>query len=138
LVDLRRLMWSEYLGFAGSLVLFGSLFMTWWSTSCSSLNPAAPRGCNTNSKLNGMVGDFNAFDTYNILAYVLVLACIAPFVLGWIIARGHKLTWRPGEITMIVGMLAAALILMNGIILGKPGNNGGGGGLSFGPGYWIG
>jgi hypothetical protein len=134
-VDLRRLMWSEYLGFAGAAVLFLSLFLTWWSTSCTSVHPMAPAGCNANSKLNGMVGDFTAFDTYSILAYVLVLACIAPFVLAWIIARGHKLTWRPGEITMIVGMVAGALILMNGIILGRPGSAID---LSFGPGYWIG
>ena len=36
---------------------------------------------------------------------------------------------------MIVGMLAAALILMNGIILGRPGSTVD---LSFGGGYWIG
>ena len=42
-------------------------------------------------------------------------------MLAYIIARGHKLAWRPGEITMIVGMIAFALILLNGIILGRPG-----------------
>jgi hypothetical protein len=36
--------------------------------------------------------------------------------------RGHKLTWRPGEITMIVGMTAFALIILNGVILGRPGD----------------
>ena len=34
--------------------------------------------------------------------------------------RRHDLTWRPGEVTMIVGMTAFVLILCNGVILGKP------------------
>ena len=34
--------------------------------------------------------------------------------------RGHDLTWKPGEVTMIVGMVSFVLILCNGIILGKP------------------
>ena len=38
-------------------------------------------------------------------------------------ARGHKLTWKPGEVTMIVGITAFVLILCNGIILGKPGDS---------------
>jgi hypothetical protein len=45
-------------------------------------------------------------------------------VLAYILARGHKLTWAPGEVTMIVGMVAGALILLNGIILGRPGGSG--------------
>jgi hypothetical protein len=52
-----------------------------------------------------------------------VAACVAPFILAYIIARGHELTWRPGEITMIVGITAFALILVNGIILGRPGGD---------------
>jgi len=48
---------------------------------------------------------------------------IAPFVLAWIVARGHKLTWKPGEVTMIVGITAFILVICNGIILGKPDPN---------------
>ena len=50
-------------------------------------------------------------------------ACSAPFILAWIVARGHKLTWKPGEVTMIVGITAFVLILCNGIILGRPGDS---------------
>jgi hypothetical protein len=134
-LDLSRLKWSEYLGFAGAAVLVGSLFLKWWSTSCDHLNPTSPAGCNANSKINGHVGSFNAFDTYKSLQWWLIAACIAPFVLSYILARGHELTWRPGEVTMIVGMTAGALILLNGIILGKPS---GGVDISFEPGYFIG
>ena len=62
-----------------------------------------------------------AFETFAILDWLLLAACLAPFILAWIVARGHKLTWKPGEVTMIVGITAFVLILCNGIILGRPG-----------------
>jgi hypothetical protein len=73
--------------------------------------------------LHGKVGSFTAWQTFAKLDVLLALACIAPFILAWIVVRGHDLTWRPGEVTMIVGMTAAVLILLNGIILGKPGTD---------------
>ena len=128
LFNFKALHWSEGVGFAGSAVLFGSLFMPWFSTSCNHIAPLSPPGCNPNSVLTGhkgqtgSYGDFSAFQTFKLLDIVLVLACIAPFVLAYIIVRSHELTWRPGEVTMIVGMLAVTLILLNGVILGKPGS----------------
>jgi hypothetical protein len=123
-----NLHWSEGVGFAGSAVLLGSLFLPWFSTSCDHINPLSPAGCNPNSVLTGRkgltgsYGDFSAFQTFKLLDVLLVLACIAPFVLAYIIVRSHELTWRPGEVTMIVGMVAVVLILLNGVILGKPGS----------------
>jgi hypothetical protein len=111
-MDLGRLQRGEYIGFVGVAVLLVSLFLTWFET-----NPD-----NANAQINGRTGEFNAFDTYGSLDWLLVAACLAPFVLAWIVVRGHKLTWRPGEITMIVGMTAFALIILNGVILGRPGD----------------
>jgi hypothetical protein len=102
---------GEYYGFAGSAVLFLSLFLPWYGTSS-----------NPNANINGARGTFDAFATFKLLDILLVGACLAPFILAWIIARGHALTWRPGEVTMIVGMTAFVLIILNGIILGKPGD----------------
>jgi Flp pilus assembly protein protease CpaA len=70
-----------------------------------------------------MMGSFTAWETYTIMRWFLLAGCIAPFVLAYIIARGHELSWRPGEVTMIVGMVMFALIVLNGIILGRPGSN---------------
>jgi hypothetical protein len=117
--DLSRLNPGEFIGFAGAGVLFGSLFLPWFKTSCDAHHQ--PSGCNFNSVLHGTRGSFSAWETFARLDVLLTLACIAPFILAWIVVRGHALTWRPGEVTMIVGMTAVALILLNGIILGKPG-----------------
>jgi hypothetical protein len=119
--ELTRIGIGELVGFVGAVVLFGSLFLPWFSTDCSS--PGHPPGCNPNSTLHGHVGSFDAWQTFAKLDVLLALACIAPFVLAWIVVRGHALTWRPGEVTMIVGMVAAVLILLNGVILGKPGSD---------------
>ena len=111
-MDFGRLQRGEFIGFAGVGVLLVSLFLPWFET-----NPD-----NANAQINGERGEFNAFETYGILDWLLVAACLAPFILAWIVVRGHKLTWRPGEITMIVGMTAFALIILNGVILGRPGD----------------
>lgn len=92
-------------------VLLGSLFLPWFGT-----------GDNPNSAIEGQRGDFTAWEIFTTLDWLLVAACTAPFILAWIIARGHKLTWSPGEVTMIVGITAFALILINGVVLGKPGD----------------
>jgi hypothetical protein len=102
---------GEYYGFIASAVLLGSLFLPWYGTSS-----------NPNAEINGHRGTFDAFQTFKLLDILLVAACTAPFILAWIIARGHALEWRPGEVTMIVGMTATMLIVLNGIILGKPGD----------------
>jgi len=111
-MDFGRLQRGEFIGFAGVAVLLVSLFMPWFET-----NPD-----NANANINGAAGTFNAFETYGSLDWLLVAACAAPFILAWIVVRGHKLTWRPGEITMIVGMTAFVLIILNGVILGRPGD----------------
>ena len=68
------------------------------------------------------VGEFECtgFDTFPILRWLLIAAATAPLVLAWIVVRGHKLSWAPGELTMVVGFTAFVLILYNGFI-DKPG-----------------
>jgi hypothetical protein len=124
--DIRRVQRSEIIGFIGAAILFISLFLNWFATSCD--QAGKPTGCNPNSQMVGASptrtrGSFDAFQTFGILDWLLVAACAAPFILAYIIARGHDLTWRPGEVTMIVGITAFSLILVNGVILGRPGGD---------------
>ncbi len=80
---------------------------------------------NPNSRLAGASGGdgVSAWQVFNTLDWLLVAACAAPFILAWIVARGHPLTWKPGEVTMVVGIVAFVLILCNGIVLGRPGED---------------
>ena len=112
---------------AAGLVLLLSLWLPWFTTSED--NPI--------SRLGGASGGdgANAWQVFSTLDILLVLACTAPFILSWIIARGHKLTWKPGEVTMIVGIIAFVLILCNGIILGRPGDSVD---IGLGIGYFVG
>jgi hypothetical protein len=135
--DIRRIQRSEIIGFIGAAILFLSLFLSWFATSCD--QHGMPKGCNPNSALHGDRGSFTAFQTYKILDILLIGACAAPFILAYIIARGHDLTWRPGEVTMIVGITAFALILVNGIILGRPGGDDPQNvDIAISVGYWVG
>ena len=114
-LDTSRLTPAEYLGMASGVILFVSLWLPWYTTSDT----------NPNSVLAGKSGGdgVNAWQVFSSLDLLLVLASTAPFILSWILARGHRLTWKPGEVTMIVGITAVALILCNGIILGRPGDS---------------
>jgi len=113
--DFSRLSPGEFLGMGAALLLLLSLWLPWFTTSED----------NPNSRLAGASGgeSVNAWQVFTTLDILLLLACAAPFILSWIIARGHKLTWKPGEVTMVVGITYFVLILCNGIILGRPGDN---------------
>jgi hypothetical protein len=114
-LDFTKVSPGELMGMGAALVLLGSLWLPWFSTSSE----------NPNSMLPGASGgeSASAWDVFSTLDWLLVAACAAPFILTWIIARGHKLTWKPGEVTMIVGIVAFMLILCNGVILGRPGDS---------------
>ena len=98
-------------------VIFGiSLFLPWFETDKE----------NPNSIITSATPDIgpghsaSAWDVYPWVKWAFLAAVIAPFILAWIVARGHKLSWKPGEVTMIVGITAFILVLCNGVILGKP------------------
>ena len=115
-LDWSRVSPGELLGMAAALVLLLSLWLPWFTTSTENPNSRLPGGA-----ANG--DSANAWQIFSTLDWLLVAACAAPFILTWIVARGHALTWKPGEVTMIVGIVAFVLILCNGIILGRPGDS---------------
>jgi hypothetical protein len=115
-LDWSKVSPGELLGMGSALVLLGSLWLPWFTTSSDNPNSRLPGGARG--------GDgASAWEVFGMLDWWLVAACAAPFILTWIIARGHALTWKPGEVTMIVGIVAFILILCNGIILGRPGDS---------------
>jgi hypothetical protein len=76
------------------------------------------------------------FDTFPILRWFLLAGALSPLILAWIIVRGHKLSWPPGEMTMVVGFTMMVLIGYNGII-DKPGSGVTENFVSLDYGYWI-
>src|SRR5215211_2778793 len=113
-ISLKRLNWGEFMGMLAALGLFATLHLPWFSTSAKNENSIIT------SAGVGPGETATAWQTFPILKWLLVAACAAPFVLTWIVACGHSLSWKPGEVTMLAGMTAFVLILCNGLVLGKP------------------
>jgi len=138
-MDFSRLDRNRVLvGGTASILLIISLFLLPWyslehtvsrTPSTSSYDPSA-FVCGT--------GDFSCggFDTFPIMRWFLLAGALSPLILAWIIVRGHKLSWAPGEMTMVVGFAMMVLIGYNGII-DKPGSGPAEVGVSLDFGYWI-
>jgi hypothetical protein len=126
-LDFSRVTPGELLGMGAALVLLASLWLPWFTTSSENPNSRLPGGASNGDSAS-------AWAVFGTLDWLLVAACAAPFILTWIIARGHALTWKPGEVTMIVGIVAFMLILCNGIILGRPGDSVD---IGLGVGYFV-
>jgi hypothetical protein len=99
-----------HLGGAGSiLVIVSLLFLPWYSlTHSSTRGPSSPSStwiCGTNDY------SCTGFETFPVLRWLLIAGALSPLILAWIIVRGHKLSWAPGEVTMVVGFTMMTLIL---------------------------
>ena len=111
-MDTNKLRPSEIVGcIAGVILVLSLLFLPWYDLA---ENPERAAG-------NGFIcgtGEYSCtgFETFPILRWLLIGAAAAPLILAWIVVRGHKLSWPPGEMTMVVGFTAFVLIFYNGII----------------------
>ena len=131
-IDASKLDRSEVIGMVAALVLVISLFLEWYTLSTDP--NVVQRGSDPTNWACG-VGNSSCsgWNTFPILRWLLLAAAAAPFILAWIVIRGHALSWPRGEVTAIVGLTAFVLIAYNGIIA-KP-QNGLEIGLSYG--YWL-
>jgi len=124
---------------ASTLLIVAILFLPWYSVDLSVPQRVAS---NTNQYdpdsfvCGAGESSCTGFETFPILRWLLLAAAFAPLILGYIIVRGHKLSYPPGEMTMIAGFAAAVLIFYNGII-DKPGSGPSEIGVSLDYGYWI-
>ena len=109
-----RITMYERLGYVSGALLLVSLWLPWFKTNADNPNSVI---ASSNTPSGESV---NAWEVFGALPWLLALLAVAPVILTWIIARGHKLSWRPGEVTMVAGMIGVTLVLCNGIILGKP------------------
>ena len=131
-IDATKLDRWEIIGMVASAVLVLSLFLEWYSLTTDP--NVVQRGGDPSNWACG-VGNTSctAWDTFPILKWLLLAAAAAPFILSWIVIRGHALSWPRGEMTAVIGLTAFILILYNGII-DKP-EDGVEIGISLG--YWL-
>jgi hypothetical protein len=111
-MDLSKVSRVELGGMVASVLLVISvLFLPWYDLAD---NPIRQAGEGFICGVDNFT--CTGFETFPILRWLLLAAATAPFILAYIVARGHKLSWAPGELTMVVGFTAFVLILYNGII----------------------
>ena len=96
---------------AGGALLVAGVFLPWYGTDAS----------NSHSQVDGRTGSLSAWDVHPILRWLLLAAATAPFVLAWIIFRGHALSWARGEMTVVTSIAAFGLIAYNGFV-DRPGD----------------
>jgi hypothetical protein len=131
-LDASKLDRTEIIGMVAAAVLVISVFIEWYSLTT---DPSVVQRGNDPSNWACGVGNTSCsgWDTFPVVSVLLLLAAIAPFVLSWIVIRGHALSWPRGEMTAVVGLTAFVLIAFNGII-DKPQD---GLAISLGVGYWL-
>jgi hypothetical protein len=106
-----RLRGTELVGMAGGALLVAGVFLPWYGTDAS----------NSHSQVSGRTGSLSAWDVHPILRWLLLAAATAPFVLAWIILRGHALSWARGEMTVVTSIAAFGLVAYNGFV-DRPGD----------------
>ncbi len=118
---------------ASALLVVAILFLPWYSYDLADVTK-------TNDPDAWICGvgetSCTAFETFPILRWLLLLLALAPLILAYILVRGHKLSYPPGEMTMISGFAGAVLIFYNGVI-DKPGTGPAEIGIGLDWGYWI-
>jgi hypothetical protein len=135
-MDLSRLNFRRLAVGAGSafLLIISLLFLPWYT-----VEPNQQRLATDDEEL-WLCGigetECTGWETFPILRWLLILAALAPIILAWILVRGHKLSYPPGEMTMIAGFAATVLIAYNGIV-DRPGSGPGETGIGLDYGYWI-
>ena len=120
-MDTSRLSRSEYLAVAGALLLVISLFLPWYETTAG----------NVAANIDGHKGSVSGWEAHPILRWYLLATALIPLLLAWIIIRGEQVGWTRGEITAVVGIFGAGLLLFNGVI-DRPGEPSGEISLKYG------
>ncbi len=90
----------------GALLLAACVFGPWYAAVSPLAEIAGSAG----------IGDKSAWQVHHILRWVFLVIAIAPFVLAYVIARDHQLSWARGELTAVLSILVVGLVLYVGVI----------------------
>lgn len=120
-MDIKRLTWHEFVAIGGGALLLLALFLPWYNAK-NARGEVVP---------GGGAGDYTGWEVHDIQRWLLIAAALAPLILAYIIARGHKLSWARGEMTAVSSIAAFGLIVYGGVI-DRPGEVSGLVSLKFG------
>ena len=67
------------------------------------------------------IGTYSGWETHPVLRWLLLVMAIAPFILAYIVARDHQLTWARGELTAVLSITAVGMLLYVGVV-DRPGD----------------
>jgi hypothetical protein len=120
-MDVSKLRSAEIAAAIGGILLATSVFLPAYS----------PNLDNPNAQVAGARAGASIWEAHGLLRWLLLLAAVAPIVLVYIVARGHELSWPPGEMTAVIGLAAVTAVFYAGVI-DRPGEPSGQIGLAFG------
>jgi hypothetical protein len=124
-MDFGRLDRGELIAAVGGVLLAISVFMSWYSLGDVYTTLRSCKG--PNSSCTG-------WSALEFIRFLLLLAAVAPLILGYIIIRGHALSWPRGELTAVTALAALTLVIFRGVI-DKPGSPPGQ--ISVDYGWWV-
>lgn len=103
---MERLTVNEFAAMLGGLMLAGALFANWYESVSMLAQIAGSTGS----------GTYSGWEVHSVIRWVLLVIAIAPFILAYIVARDHQLTWARGELTAVLAIVAFGLLLYVGVI----------------------
>ena len=103
---MERLTVNELVAMLGGLLLGACLFVKWYEA----VSPLATIAGHTGT------GTYSGFEAHEVLRWLLLIMAVAPFILAYIVARDHQLTWARGELTAVLSIFALGLLLYVGVI----------------------
>jgi hypothetical protein len=123
-METSKLSSHELVAMLGGALLAIGLFLPWYDAD------------GRLASINGEPGPetFTGFEVHDLQRWLWLAAAAAPFILAYIVIRGHALSWARGEMTAVVSIAAFGLIAYAGLI-DRPGEPSGRIGLEWG--YWV-
>src|SRR3712207_1753299 len=101
----KKLTWHEFVAMGGGAVLAVSIFLPWYNA----------KRATAASVPGGEAGDYTGWEVHDIQRWLLLAAAAAPFILAYIVVRGHQLSWARGEMTAVTSIAAFGLIIYTGL-----------------------
>jgi hypothetical protein len=126
----KRLRPSELLGLLGGAMLAVSLFLFPWFTLTD-----VPQRTADEFLCGREVFECAGWEVFPIARWLLLIGAISPLVLLWVVLRNHSLSWPPGQMSMVIGIVVATLVAYNGLVATPGGPTAYGVGLMWG--YYV-